>query len=173
MKKMTILQAILVNPYRSQVPKGYYNKLRGHTGEDRRAAIGDILLSPVTGTVMRTATQPEMGKVLYLRHDETGDIHVFAHLSAFLVGVNDKVTRLQPLMATGNTGSKTTIPHVHWEIITQKPVSPIDKVMTRKLYQFVGFNTHPSNRLKEVYKPYGIDPITGQSGKVPHNPNGF
>lgn len=180
--KRTVFQVPVLNPYRSKVPKGFYDPVKGHTGVDLGFKKGDILLSPLTFTVLKTVIQVEMGKTMYCRHDATGDIYVFAHCETFLKGTGDKVARLEPLVQTGNTGSKTTAPHCHNEGISLKPIvdkaeggAEINKVMKRSLNGFAGYNFDVMARYRAQYAKYGIDPWTGRKAgeDVPHNPNGF
>lgn len=163
-----ILQAKVLNPFRSQVPKGFYSRLKGHTGVDLDFKVGDTLLSPVTGKVLKVVIQKEMGKCLYLLHEATGDIWVFAHNTTFLHKAGDTVKRMEELVVTGNTGSKTTAPHSHIEVITPKPIidaseggSIVNKLMTRSLAGYVGYNVDPIKRLLALYAKYNIDPKTG------------
>lgn len=173
--KKTIFQVPVLNLYRSQKPVGFYDKVKGHTGVDLGFKKGDTLLSPLTFTVVKTAIQNEMGKVIYCRHDATGFIFAFAHNDVFLKGIGDKVMRLEPLCITGNTGSKSTAPHSHLEMITPKPIHEIDKLMTRNLNGFAGYNSDPILFIKSEYEKYGVDPMsaTAAPAEPPHNPNGF
>jgi len=148
------------NPYRKK--RSIYHSKKGHTGRDLRYDVGDVLLSPITGTVVRILDQKQMGRCMYIKHHATGDIHVFAHNRAFLVKVGDDVSRLQEIIVTGNTGTATSAPHVHYEIITEEPINVEDKIMTRSLAGFVGYNTNPHKRLKELYELHNIDFETGK-----------
>ena len=148
------------NPYRNHWK--FYNPVKGHTGLDFRYNVGDVLLSPITGTVVKLATQHQMGKVVYVRHTATGDIYVFAHNSKFLVKKGQKVKLGDPLTKTGNTGTATTAPHVHFEIITKYPINKEDRVMTRRLWNFRGYNTNPLKRLKWLYAKYNLNLKTGK-----------
>lgn len=180
--KKTFFEVPVLNPYRSDVPKGYYDPLKKHTGIDFGFRKGDIALSPLTFTVVKTLVQPEMGKTIYCRHDATGDIYAFAHNEVFLRGAGDHVGRLDTLVITGNTGSKTTKPHSHAEGISLKPIidpeeggAEINKIMKRSIGGFVGYNFDVMKRWLALYAKYGIDPKTGQQkgDAVPHNPHGF
>lgn len=185
----TILQTNLINKYQSKTPVGFYDPHRGHTGEDYAFAKGTTLLSPFTGTVVALISQVQMGKCLYLRHDASGFIWVFAHAALWLKKVGEKVNRLDPLMITGDTGSILTVnsktgqkqAHLHVECITPYPVNPEDAIMKRPElhvpFNGQGFTTCPSKMLRYEYHLYGINPLTLQpldsDAQVPHNPNGF
>jgi len=155
----TILRAQVLNPYRSKVPKGFYSALKGHTGTDLNYKYED-LPSPITGKVLRVAQgatkQIEMGNVLYIE-DAYGNVHVFAHLDKIFKELGDKVTRGEIIAKTGNSGSRTTSPHLHYEIVTGKPINLIDRIMTRKELPFKGYNTDPLLYLKNLYFKYNVD----------------
>lgn len=152
----TILRATIVNNYRSQTPRGFYSRIKGHTGTDFRYQFEE-LPSPVSGKVIFTAHQSEMGNVMYVE-DSLGSIHVFAHLSEFVKKLGDKVTRNEIIAKTGNSGSKTTSPHLHYEIITNRPYRKIpDSLMSRSLGGFKGYNTNPVQYLKDLYFKYHVD----------------
>lgn len=151
---MTILQSKVLNPYRSHRPLGFYNLIKGHTGVDLDYKNKD-LPSPITGKVVAVLSQKEMGRVIYLE-DYIGTIHVFAHLSSILVKVGALVKRNDIIAITGNTGSKSTAPHLHYECLTKAPIAPEDKKMTRTLYAFKGYNTDPVKYLKDLYSQFGV-----------------
>ncbi len=152
-----ILEAIVLNGFRSHRPWGFYNLIKGHTGVDYKF-IFEPLPSPVTGEVVNITLQPEMGNCIYIKGQEEGNILVFAHLSHVNVKVGDKVNRGDIIAITGNSGSKSTAPHLHFEIITfKRPVRLIEQVMTRSLENYVGWNIDPDYYLRMLYGKYGIN----------------
>jgi murein DD-endopeptidase MepM/ murein hydrolase activator NlpD len=157
---ISLLARKVMNPYQSKTPAGFYDKVKGHGGEDYQFKVGETLAAPISGTITHQQMQPEMGLTVYLKHSTTGDVWVFCHAKSFLCKVGQLVGRGEPLMLTGATGSKCTAPHVHVEVITQKPLNPEDKIMTRSLMGYTGYNTCPSKRLQGLYKQFNIDPVT-------------
>lgn len=158
-----ILRAEVLNRYRSFKPKGFYSPIKGHTGVDLKYNFEE-LPSPVTGKVILTTRQVEMGNCLYLQ-DSLGSIHVFAHLDKYNKHLGDSVQRNEILGTTGKTGSKVTGPHLHYEIITTVPYKKIpDWIMKRSLSGYSGYNTDPLQYLKDLYFKYHVDldgnPIT-------------
>lgn len=139
----------VINPYQRKIA-GWYDPVKGHTGIDQAFSY-ELLLSPVSGVVRRNAHQNQMGKTMYIE-DSKGGIHVFAHLESFLLGTGDSVSVDTVIAKTGNTGSVTSGPHLHYEIITPQPVNEEDKVMNRKLFQFSGFNTDPLPYLENMQR---------------------
>lgn len=160
----TIFQMPLLNGYQSHIPVGFYDAKRGHTGEDYGFSKGTTLLAPLTGTVIALLKQVEMGNCLYFRHDASGHIWVFAHNDQFLKKVGDKVQRLDPLVVTGDTGTKVKGAHSHIEVITPAPLNPEDHVMLRPelktAFNGKGYNSRPSALLKYFYHLNGLNPLT-------------
>lgn len=164
-----LLTAQVLNPYRRKYK--WYNPLKGHSGVDL-SFFNEELPSPVSGKVELIAAssggnapqQKEMGNVIYLADKETGSIHVFAHMSRIDVSVGQHVERNQILGRTGNTGTVTSGPHLHYEIISFKtPERLADRVMTRKLQGFSGWNVDPLAYVRNLYNKYNLD----SKGKAP------
>ena len=151
----TVFSARLIQRFRNPNPK-WYGKL-GHRGIDL-AFKNEDLVSPITGTVRQIKTvgeQKQMGNCLYLT-DAWGNCHVFAHLSRFLVRAGDHVVRGQKIALTGNTGTITSGPHLHYEIVCVKPYRNEDRPMLRKLPGVTGYNTDPIPYLRDLYAKYGV-----------------
>lgn len=151
------LEAVIWNKYRSKTPRGFYNIIKGHTGVDLNY-VNEKLPSPVSGKVVKLVKQSEMGNVLYLKDKEHGYIHVFAHLSQWKVKEGDNVARNQVIAITGNSGGKSTSAHLHYEIISlDKPTNLLDRIMTRSLGGFKGWNIDPIRYLRQLYGKYGLN----------------
>lgn len=154
-----IVDAIVIQQYRKQlfirgIPR--YNIIKGHTGVDLWFKFEDVP-APVTGKVVGITQQKEMGNCIYLHHPETDSIHVFAHLKEIKVQMGQEVNRGDIIALSGNSGSVTTGPHLHYEIITPKPVHMIDRLMSRNLVGFKGYNTHPVYFVENLYRQYGVE----------------
>jgi murein DD-endopeptidase MepM/ murein hydrolase activator NlpD len=150
-----ILTAQVLNPYRRKYK--WYDRVKGHSGVDLNF-FNENLPSPVSGKIELIAKQKEMGTVIYLADKEHGNIHVFAHMGSVDVEMGQHVVRNQFLGRTGNTGSVTSGPHLHYEIISfKKPEKLIDQVMTRTLQGFKGWNVDPLAYIKNLYNRYDID----------------
>lgn len=135
------------NPFRSKTPRGFYDPIKGHTGIDLIMPQNTEIKSPCDGVVVEYRTQSEMGRCLYVQDGE-GNIHVFAHLTKTLYQKGDKVKKDTVLALSGNTGSATTAPHLHYEIIAQKPAPGLE-MMTRELSPFKGWNIDPEAFLSQ------------------------
>jgi len=88
---------------------------RAHEGVDIFAARGTPVIAAADGIVRRVGTQRLGGLVVWLRDDERGYSHYYAHLSAQLVERGARVRAGDTLGLVGNTGNaRTTPPHLHF-----------------------------------------------------------
>lgn len=149
----SVLSTRLIQGFRNKRP--VYDKVKGHTGVDLDFK-NEALFTPLSGTVVAYVKQTEMGNCLYVRHDASGAVLVFAHLSFTIVKKGDKVKRGDSIGKSGNTGTITTGAHLHFEIVCPAPYRPEDKVMTRSLPGAKGFNTDPLPFIRDQYKKYGV-----------------
>ena len=91
----------LINKFRSHSPAGFYDPIKGHTGEDRGTPMKTPLTLPVKCTVEQILQQNQMGTVLYLKWKSF--ILVFAHLSSVKVKKGDVVEDDDVLMIIETT----------------------------------------------------------------------
>lgn len=140
-----ILQAKILNPYRSQVPKGFYDKVKGHTGVDLDYQF-EAIPAPCDLTILLNNVQNEMGNVIYAQ-DNKGYIHVFAHQQEFVHKKGDCIKQGELLGHSGNSGSRTTGAHLHYEVISPTGTNP---TMKRLLLAFPGDNVDPLEWVKKV-----------------------
>lgn len=131
----------VINKYRSDRPKGFYDPIKKHTGLDINTPVGTPLSLPWDTVCVEARTQKEMGKCIYLE-DRLQGITVLAHLSAFKVKKGDKVPAGTVAALSGGTGSVSTNPHVHLETVARRPEKGAEE-MTRTLAPFSGFNVDP------------------------------
>lgn len=111
---------------------------RSHEGVDIFAPRGTPVLAAADGIVRRVGTQRLGGLVVWLREEERGYSHYYAHLSAQLVERGARVRAGDTLGLVGNTGNaRTTPPHLHfglyrrgegaldpWPFLAPQPVRP-------------------------------------------------
>ena len=94
-------------------------KLQGHGAIDIAAAIGTSIVSPADGTVISTGFDSTYGGGNYIRIKHTNGFTTgYAHLSAILVQVNQKVKQGDQIGLVGNSGGHTTGPHLHFTVTT-------------------------------------------------------
>lgn len=143
----------LTNPFRSDKPKGFYDKVKRHTGCDYAMPVGTPISLPIQTKVELISKQPEMGLTLYL-NDFNGNLIVLCHLSEITPKIEDINSPNSVFGKSGNSGKKTTAPHVHIEIIAPQPAVGLG-MMTRSLQGFDGYNIDPERYLEEIYKNAG------------------
>lgn len=139
----------IVNGFRSFVPSGLYDPKKGHTGVDISMPIGTALALPTATRVRGIHVQNEMGLTLYLE-DGDGRILVFAHLFATEVTEGALVKANQVFAKSGNSGSATTGPHLHFEVISKTADKGLE-FMTRTLQSFSGYNSDPIPYLNALF----------------------
>lgn len=164
----TVFSARVLLPFRYKNPRRY-DPVKGHTGVDLQYDY-EPYYSHVTGLVVAIRVQPEMGLCAYIR-DAWGAIHLLAHFSRLDKAVGEQIVRGKVLGITGgarggrkdipgdrkNAGSQSDGPHVHWEVIVpRRPHRTSDKVMTRDVGGFSGWNTDPLLYTADLYNSFGV-----------------
>lgn len=137
----------LSNKFRSKLPKNFYDPVKGHSGLDYVCPIGTEVSIPTELVFLETLKQPEMGLVAYAM-DKDGNVHVFAHLSSVKSKSGDKLHANSVFALSGNSGKKTTAPHVHYEIIAKNPELG-NEICTRQLGKYSGYNIDPVKFLEK------------------------
>lgn len=95
--------------------RGFYDAFAGHhPGVDLAMPEGTPIKAAVPGIVVRREFHPGMGNILAIR---LGNIYcLYAHLSKFCVDLGQSTRPKQLIAYSGNTGSATTGPHLHFEL---------------------------------------------------------
>ncbi|WP_314068439.1 phage tail tip lysozyme [uncultured Vagococcus sp.] len=90
-----------------------------HNGIDFAGVIGDPIFAAQSGTVVYSYFDPDMGEWVVIKHDNDAYMTGYAHNSARLVNVGDKVSKGQQIARMGSTGDSTG-PHLHFAVQTEK-----------------------------------------------------
>ncbi|HEU4709325.1 MAG TPA: M23 family metallopeptidase, partial [Methylophilaceae bacterium] len=101
----------------------FTGKMAFHEGLDFPATIGAPIYAAATG-IVRTAEQtPDYGKLIKIDHGSGLETR-YAHASALLVKVGDRVKKGQVIGLVGSTG-RSTGPHLHFEVrLRGTPLDP-------------------------------------------------
>lgn len=143
---MNVLEYTISNKYRSSTPKNFYDPVKHHTGIDIVCPTGTNLVLPFDVTFEKKLVQAEMGNTMYVKHGE--NIIVFAHLQLTSPFVKGDVIKSGVILGlSGNTGTATTSPHFHIELIAPRPEKGLE-FMSRELAGYKGFNIDPTNYFK-------------------------
>lgn len=88
-----------------------------HYGIDLANSVGTPIVASADGVVTYASSLSTYGNVIMITHNLNGQIYttVYAHLSAFNVGVGDVVKQGQQIGEMGMTG-RVTGPHLHFEV---------------------------------------------------------
>ncbi len=96
-----------------------------HTGVDMAAPLGTPVYAVLDAKAKVVSEQEQGGKYIILQHGENMNT-LFAHLDSFSVSEGDTVEQGEKIGEVGNTGTHSTGPHLHFELIFDDiPLDPI------------------------------------------------
>ncbi|MEK7718906.1 MAG: M23 family metallopeptidase [Bacteroidota bacterium] len=100
----------------------------GHYGVDIVAKQNSRISSALDGTVIFSEWTMETGYVMIIQHDQN-IVTCYKHNSELLKKQGDKVKAGEVIAIMGNTGRKTTGPHLHFELwVNGNPINPEDYI---------------------------------------------
>ncbi len=109
-----------------------YDPASGHFGIDISGKEGMAILAAAPGTVIFSDWSYDYGFTLIVAH-ESGFLTVYKHNQALLKAEGDNIKRGEPVAVLGNTGKKSTGPHLHFEIWKNGyTVDPNEYLLTSK-----------------------------------------
>lgn len=91
--------------------------LEKHHGLDLSYSNGSPVYTPLSGVVSEVTNDKDGGQVIVISHESQKIRTLYAHLSQQLVKVGDQVSEGQQIALSGNSGYKTTGPHLHFQTI--------------------------------------------------------
>jgi murein DD-endopeptidase MepM/ murein hydrolase activator NlpD len=86
-----------------------------HFGIDIAASPNESVLATLDGTVILATYTADTGYVIQVQHSQNL-VSVYKHCGSLLKKVGDSVKAGEAIALVGNTGEKTTGPHLHFEI---------------------------------------------------------
>ena len=86
-----------------------------HFGIDIAASPNESVLSTLDGTVILATYTADTGYVIQVQHGQNL-VSIYKHCGSLLKKVGDTVKAGEAIALVGNTGEKTTGPHLHFEI---------------------------------------------------------
>ncbi|MHA1988551.1 MAG: M23 family metallopeptidase [Promethearchaeota archaeon] len=88
---------------------------KGHMGMDIVAKVGTPIFSTAGGFVIFSGYTVNFGNIVIVNHSH-GYISVYKHCSSILKSEREKVEQGETIAISGNSGTKSTGPHLHFEI---------------------------------------------------------
>ena len=101
-------------PVKGIITQGYDPAI--HPFVDIAATEGTVVNAIADGTVIYTGWSEETGYTIQIQHDAEV-ISIYKHNEKLINNVGDKVTAGSPIALVGNTGTLSTGPHLHFEVI--------------------------------------------------------
>ena len=92
-----------------------YNPAMGHPYLDIAAPENSVVSATLNGTIISAGWDDENGYTIHIQHDNNL-VSVYKHNSKLLKKSMDKVAAGTPIALTGNTGTLSTAPHLHFEL---------------------------------------------------------
>jgi murein DD-endopeptidase MepM/ murein hydrolase activator NlpD len=105
---------IFFRPTRGMVSSGF-DANHKHYGIDIAASPNESVLATLDGTVILATYTADTGYVIQVQHSQNL-VSVYKHCGSLLKKVGDSVKAGEAIALVGNTGEKTTGPHLHFEI---------------------------------------------------------
>ncbi len=101
-------------PTRGILSSSFDSDLR-HFGVDIAANPNESVLATLEGTVIWSSYTTQTGYVIALQHNK-GLISIYKHCGSLLKKEGDRVKAGEAIALVGNTGTRTTGPHLHFEL---------------------------------------------------------
>ena len=105
---------IFFRPTRGMVSSSF-DANRKHFGIDIAATPNESVLATLDGTIILATYTADTGYVIQVQHNQNL-VTVYKHCGSLLKKVGDTVKAGEAIALVGNTGEKTTGPHLHFEI---------------------------------------------------------
>ncbi len=110
----TVTGLIFFRPTRGML-SSTFDANQKHFGIDIAASSNESVLATLDGTVILATYTADTGYVIQVQHSQNL-VSVYKHCGSLLKRVGDTVKAGEAIALVGNTGEKTTGPHLHFEI---------------------------------------------------------
>jgi|GEM_PF-1166223 len=105
----------LTSPFGVRLDPVTREEMTFHRGLDLRAPEGTIVIAAFNGYVEEASESRDIGKYILLDHGY-GIKTLYGHLSSLNVEKGQRVKQYEPIAHSGNTGERSTGPHLHFGI---------------------------------------------------------
>lgn len=114
----------LYDPVAGEISRKF--RLPNHPGVDIVTKKDEQIKACLNGVVLHSSYDDQDGHTIILSH-ENDIISVYKHAQKVYVTVGEKVTRGKAIGVVGNTGERSTGPHLHFELWSDLgPLDPLD-----------------------------------------------
>jgi murein DD-endopeptidase MepM/ murein hydrolase activator NlpD len=114
----------MTSPFGTRLDPVSRHQVAMHKGMDMRANVGTKVLSAFNGTVEEASNETAGGNYVIINHG-SGIKTIYMHLQSFQVKPGQKVKQYEVIARSGNTGTSTTGPHLHFGVfINGESVDP-------------------------------------------------
>ncbi|XID94291.1 peptidoglycan DD-metalloendopeptidase family protein [Paenibacillaceae bacterium WGS1546] len=118
------IPAAVTSPFGERLDPITRDAITFHRGADLSAPIGTAVLAAFHGEVEEASETEELGYYIVLNHGY-GIKTLYGHLDRILVEKGQRVEQYEAIAKSGNTGARTTGPHLHFGLyINGKAVDP-------------------------------------------------
>ncbi|MFA3782938.1 peptidoglycan DD-metalloendopeptidase family protein [Melioribacteraceae bacterium 4301-Me] len=120
-------QEVFLNPATGIIIQ-YFDPDKGHFGIDYGLKIGTPIYASIGGLIIFADYLTTDGYVIMIQH-KNGYITIYKHCSLLLKRTREFVNQGELIALSGNSGSNTTGPHLHFEIWKDgKPIDPLSVI---------------------------------------------
>lgn len=105
-----------------------FDPAAGHMGIDLAAKTGSPVFASAGGMVMFSDYTNDDGYMMILQHDN-GFTSIYKHCSVLMKTVREYVHQGEVIALSGNTGTKTSGPHLHFELWKEGKVVDPQKIL--------------------------------------------
>lgn len=114
----------LFDPVKGEISRNY--RIPNHPGVDIVTPKGEQIKACLHGVVLHSSYDDQDGHTIILSH-ENEIVSVYKHAQKVFVKVGEKVSRGKAIGVVGNTGERSTGPHLHFEIWSDMgPLDPLE-----------------------------------------------
>jgi len=114
---------IFLEPVRGVITQKF-NSANGHMGVDYGVVTGSPVYATAGGLIIFSDYTIDFGNMIIIQHDNNY-ISIYKHCSLLIKNMRERVTQGELIALSGNSGQKTTGPHLHFEIWQNgKPIDP-------------------------------------------------
>lgn len=114
----------LFDPVKGEISRKY--RIPNHPGVDIVTPKGEQIKACLDGVVLHSSYDYQDGHTIILSH-ENEIVSVYKHAQKVFVNVGEKVSRGKAIGVVGNTGERSTGPHLHFEIWSDMgPLDPLE-----------------------------------------------